>query len=65
MALQQQSNCSPWQFLLTFLGEWKSDNNSIEVEMGNEKIKSTLLIELVAVNDKNGKNDKIGKWTIK
>ena len=29
--------------------------------MGNEKIKSTLLIELVAVNDKNGKNDKIGK----
>lgn len=65
MALQQQSNCSPRQFLLTLLGEWKSDNNSIEVEMGNEKIKSTLLIELVAVNDKNGKNDKIGKWTIK
>ena len=29
--------------------------------MGNEKIKSTLLIELVVVNDENGKNDKIVK----
>ena len=45
---------NPDKFQVIFLDKCRSDNTNIEVEIGNEKISSTLSVKLLGVhiNDK-------------
>ena len=44
---------NPDKFQVILLGKGRSDNINIEVEIGNEKIRSTLSVKLLGVHINN------------